>query len=142
MPRSAAPSAAFPPAGALAAAQYQTLPVFNLQVPTACPGVPPELLLPSRTWRDPQAYEQQLRHLAQLCVANFEKFLVGAGIRFVLVCCSLGRARRAGCVGSLPSTRCRQPFPLLCNVPSAPQDGGGYVSPEVARSIAAAGPSP
>lgn len=76
--------------GALAGAQYQTLPVFNLQVPTACPGVPSELLLPSSSWADGAAYERELRQLAQRFVSNFERFLVS-----LCLCGSW-----SGCVGS------------------------------------------
>lgn len=64
--------------GELAAAERQTLPLFNLQAPTSCPGVPPELLLPSTTWVDKEAYSQQLVQLAALFVANFKKFEGGS----------------------------------------------------------------
>ena len=39
-------------AGALDAVPYETDPVFNLDVPAACPGVPPEVLKPRATWSD------------------------------------------------------------------------------------------
>lgn len=54
--------------------------MFNLQVPTSCPGVPPELLLPSASWADKEGYECELRQLAQRFVTNFERFLVSWGV--------------------------------------------------------------
>lgn len=47
---------------------------FGLQVPTACAGVPPELLDPRGTWSDPQAYDEQARQLAELFRENFRPF--------------------------------------------------------------------
>ena len=64
-------------AGELEAAAYTTLPTFNLQVPTACSGVPPEILLPAATWVDREAYGETLGHLAALFVDNFRLFLPG-----------------------------------------------------------------
>lgn len=65
--------------GELAAAQCATLPVFNLQVPTSCTGVPAQLLQPCGTWADREAYDQQRRELAGMFVANFRKFEDGGG---------------------------------------------------------------
>lgn len=41
------------------------------------PGVPPQLLLPARTWPDPRAYDMTLRALAQLFAANFLQLMAG-----------------------------------------------------------------
>ena len=60
--------------GALDGVQHVTDPVFGLQVPTFCPGVPDELLQPRRTWRDPEAYDRKARELAAQFVKNFEQF--------------------------------------------------------------------
>ena len=49
-------------------------PVFNLEVPVSCPGVPDEVLDPKSTWDDPEAYDEQARELAQMFVKNFERF--------------------------------------------------------------------
>lgn len=67
--------------GALAAAPYATLPVFNLQMPTSvdAPGVRSELLHPGACWADQEAYGQQLRRLAALFAANFRQFEDGGG---------------------------------------------------------------
>jgi len=52
----------------------RTDPVFGLQVPLACPGVPAALLDPRSTWRDPAAYDAQARWLAGQFRDNFNAF--------------------------------------------------------------------
>ncbi len=49
-------------------------PVFNLTVPTRCPGVPDEILDPRRTWSDAAAYDAQARRLAERFAENFEGY--------------------------------------------------------------------
>ena len=51
-----------------------TDPVFGLEVPVECPGVPAEVLDPRNTWNDKQAYDQQARKLAQQFEDNFRKY--------------------------------------------------------------------
>jgi phosphoenolpyruvate carboxykinase (ATP) len=69
--------------GALDAVEYRAHPVFNLQTPTACPGVPPTVLDPRGTWRDPGAYDAQAGRLAHMFTENFEEFeqAVGAEVK-------------------------------------------------------------
>jgi phosphoenolpyruvate carboxykinase (ATP) len=47
---------------------------FGVQVPTACAGVPSELLDPRGTWSDGRAYDEQARRLAELFHENFRQF--------------------------------------------------------------------
>jgi phosphoenolpyruvate carboxykinase (ATP) len=54
---------------------YELDPIFNVYVPTTCPGVPSNILKPRNTWTDGDAYDKQARQLAQLFVDNFSKFL-------------------------------------------------------------------
>jgi phosphoenolpyruvate carboxykinase (ATP) len=61
-------------AGALAQVPTEPDPVFRLEVPTDVPGVPPEVLQPRRTWKDPAAYDAQAKKLAQMFRDNFDKF--------------------------------------------------------------------
>jgi len=49
-------------------------PIFGLEVPQTCPGVPPEVLQPRSTWQDPQAYDAQARKVAGMFVENSKKF--------------------------------------------------------------------
>ena len=60
--------------GELNSATYDTLPVFNLQYPTACHGVPSEILNPRNTWADKNAYDEKARKLAHSFVQNFEQY--------------------------------------------------------------------
>ncbi|KAL1923158.1 uncharacterized protein VTP21DRAFT_9534 [Calcarisporiella thermophila] len=75
--------------GALSQAEYEPFPVFNLQVPKACPGVPSEMLNPIRAWKDQGAFQAQVRKLAGLFSKNFERYqteasqdVVNAGPKF------------------------------------------------------------
>jgi len=60
--------------GALDAVAYEREPFFGLEIPTACPGVPPELLRPRATWKDPAAYDAQARRLAAMFRDNFRAY--------------------------------------------------------------------
>ncbi len=50
---------------------------FGLRVPTRCPGVPPEILIPGNTWKDSEQYEKTRRKLVDLFVRNFKQFRDG-----------------------------------------------------------------
>ncbi len=52
-------------------------PVFGLQIPVVCPGVPSEVLNPRNTWKDAAAYDQAARVLAGRFKKNFERFAEG-----------------------------------------------------------------
>ncbi len=57
-------------------------PVFGLAVPTACPGVPGEVLNPRATWPDPAAYDARATDLAARFRQNFQQFeQVAAAVR-------------------------------------------------------------
>jgi phosphoenolpyruvate carboxykinase (ATP) len=60
--------------GQLDAVGYHTDPIFNLEVPVSCPGVPREVLRPRNTWSDQAAYDAQAKKLAQMFVDNFKTF--------------------------------------------------------------------
>jgi phosphoenolpyruvate carboxykinase (ATP) len=49
-------------------------PMFRVHVPTACPGVPPEVLKPRDTWPDKAAYDSMARELAKRFNENFKQF--------------------------------------------------------------------
>ncbi len=53
---------------------FETDPVFGLSVPTVCPGVPSELLMPRNTWSDKAAYDAKAQELLAMFTKNFEKF--------------------------------------------------------------------
>lgn len=58
-------------------AETVTEPHFGLQVPTSCPGVPAELLIPRNTWKDQAAYDKTIAKLVGLFRKNFEKYEAG-----------------------------------------------------------------
>jgi phosphoenolpyruvate carboxykinase (ATP) len=48
--------------------------VFNLEVPSECPGVPPEVLDPRGTWPSADEYDAQAAKLARMFADNFRTF--------------------------------------------------------------------
>ena len=60
--------------GALDAVRYQRHPIFNVEMPTTCPGVPDAVLDPRSTWPDKEAYDAQAKKLAGMFVENFKTF--------------------------------------------------------------------
>jgi phosphoenolpyruvate carboxykinase (ATP) len=60
--------------GELSQATTVTESTFDLAIPTACTGVPTELLIPKNAWANPSSYDEKAAHLAKLFNANFEKF--------------------------------------------------------------------
>jgi phosphoenolpyruvate carboxykinase (ATP) len=63
--------------GALDHAAYERDPVFNIDVPKACPEVPADVLKPRQTWSDGAAYDEQASKLARMFAENFKKFTDG-----------------------------------------------------------------
>ena len=60
--------------GELEKAEFVTDPYFGVAVPTSCPNVPEELMIPANTWRDKAAYEAKAKELARSFVENFKKY--------------------------------------------------------------------
>jgi phosphoenolpyruvate carboxykinase (ATP) len=54
--------------------KYDTLPVFGLNFPVACPGVPAEILNPRNTWSDKNSYDSKAAQLAAAFVKNFDQY--------------------------------------------------------------------
>jgi phosphoenolpyruvate carboxykinase (ATP) len=48
--------------------------VFGVQIPTSCPNVDSNILVPKNTWGDETAYEAQAKKLGKLFNENFEKY--------------------------------------------------------------------
>ena len=63
--------------GKLAKAKFVTDPVFGFQIPTACDGVPANILNPQKTWKDKKAYMEKYQALAKAFVENFKKYEAG-----------------------------------------------------------------
>ena len=60
--------------GQLDNVEYKKHPVFNLDMPTTCPGVPDGVLDPRSTWPDAAKYDEQATKLAKMFVDNFKTF--------------------------------------------------------------------
>jgi phosphoenolpyruvate carboxykinase (ATP) len=60
--------------GQLDEVAYELDPIFNVEVPQSCPGVPAQVLKPRSTWKDPAAYDAQAHKLARMFVENFKTF--------------------------------------------------------------------
>ncbi|MBI2729867.1 MAG: phosphoenolpyruvate carboxykinase (ATP) [Sphingobacteriales bacterium] len=65
--------------GKLNKAAYETMPVFDLNIPKECPNVPGEILNPRNTWADKNAYDTAAKNLAQQFRNNFEKYASAVG---------------------------------------------------------------
>ena len=64
--------------GELDKVKFDELPIFRLQIPTSCTGVPAELLNPRLTWADKSAYDSKATDLASRFIKNFAQYADGA----------------------------------------------------------------
>jgi phosphoenolpyruvate carboxykinase (ATP) len=64
--------------GDLDKGKFETLPVFNLAMPTAIKDVPTELLNPRNAWKDKDAYDVKANNLAASFVKNFAQYAANA----------------------------------------------------------------
>ena len=55
-------------------APTKKIPYFNLEVPTALPGVDPKILDPRDTYADPAIWEEKAKDLAGRFIKNFKKY--------------------------------------------------------------------
>lgn len=69
--------------GSLNNAAFVTDPIFGLAIPTSCPNVPDEVLIPKNTWQDAAAYQAQAQKLANLFIKNFEKYKAGSSAAII-----------------------------------------------------------
>jgi phosphoenolpyruvate carboxykinase (ATP) len=60
--------------GTLNNVKYVVDDIFGLAIPTSCPDVPSEILIPSSTWEDKKEYEKTARELAKRFQENFKKY--------------------------------------------------------------------
>ncbi len=60
--------------GRLEGVAWRTDPVFGIEVPTECPGVPTEILDQRSTWASPSEYDHRARELAERFIRNFAQF--------------------------------------------------------------------
>ncbi len=60
--------------GSIEKAETKTMPIFNLEVPTALPGVDSAILDPRDTYADAKEWEEKAKDLANRFINNFEKY--------------------------------------------------------------------
>ena len=60
--------------GSIEAAPTKRIPFFDLEIPTALPGVDPAILDPRDTYADPALWEEKARDLAGRFINNFAKY--------------------------------------------------------------------
>ncbi|MBP2845119.1 phosphoenolpyruvate carboxykinase (ATP) [Dickeya oryzae] len=60
--------------GSIDDAETQTLPLFELAIPTALPGVDPAILDPRNTYASVEQWEEKAHDLAQRFITNFDKY--------------------------------------------------------------------
>ena len=77
--------------GELEGARYVTEPHFGLSVPEAVAGVTTALLLPERSWPDPEMYRAKALELARKFHANFDRFRAEADPEVIAVGPLVGR---------------------------------------------------
>jgi phosphoenolpyruvate carboxykinase (ATP) len=60
--------------GELDKAKFTKDPIFGFEIPDQCAGVPSDILIPSNTWADKDAYKKKATELASYFIKNFEKY--------------------------------------------------------------------
>jgi phosphoenolpyruvate carboxykinase (ATP) len=60
--------------GSILDAEFETLDVFNLQIPKELEGVNTEVLNPRTTWSEKEKYDASVMKLAKMFVENFKKY--------------------------------------------------------------------
>jgi len=60
--------------GTLAAGEFRKEEFFGLMIPTACPGVPAEVLDPLNVWADKPNYKETAKALVDMFRKNFEQY--------------------------------------------------------------------
>jgi phosphoenolpyruvate carboxykinase (ATP) len=61
--------------GSIEKSEFETLPIFNLEIPLSLDGVDTEVLNPRNTWEDIEAYDETKKKLAGMYIDNFKKYL-------------------------------------------------------------------
>ncbi len=60
--------------GTLDSVSYETLPIFNLEIPRNIPGIDSRILNPRNNWSDPEQWDRQAIELAEKFISNFAHF--------------------------------------------------------------------
>ena len=60
--------------GKLDNAEYETMPIFNLEIPKDVPGVNSAILNPRGMWKNKEEYDEIAKKLAKMFIENFKNF--------------------------------------------------------------------
>lgn len=60
--------------GSIENSEFESMPIFHLEVPKALHDVDPTILNPRNSWQDKADYDKQAKKLAQMFIDNFKKF--------------------------------------------------------------------
>jgi phosphoenolpyruvate carboxykinase (ATP) len=60
--------------GSIENSEFETMPIFNLQIPKSLKGVDKKFLNPRNSWPKPEGWDVAARSLAQKFISNFENF--------------------------------------------------------------------
>lgn len=60
--------------GTLETAEFDTMPIFNLQIPNTLDGVDAQILNPRNVWDNKEEYDTIAKQLAEMFIANFNNF--------------------------------------------------------------------
>ncbi|HEY3781911.1 MAG TPA: phosphoenolpyruvate carboxykinase (ATP) [Fimbriimonadaceae bacterium] len=63
--------------GELDGVEFEKDPIFGLEVPKTCPGVPDAVLIPRNTWADKAAYDVQAKKLFDMFEENYKVYVQG-----------------------------------------------------------------
>jgi phosphoenolpyruvate carboxykinase (ATP) len=55
-------------------AEYETIPIFGLNIPKSINNVKAEILNPRNLWSNPEAWDEAAKNLAEKFISNFESF--------------------------------------------------------------------
>jgi len=60
--------------GSLDQAEFETMPIFGLQIPKKVNGVESSILDPRNAWKDKADYDKTIKNLAELFIKNFQHY--------------------------------------------------------------------
>jgi len=60
--------------GSIEGSAFESMPLFNLQVPTSINGVESSLLNPRTAWEDKDAYDKAAKKLAEMFIENYHQY--------------------------------------------------------------------
>jgi phosphoenolpyruvate carboxykinase (ATP) len=60
--------------GKIEDAEFETMPIFNLDIPKSLPDINSKILNPRINWKDKNEYDATANRLAQMFVDNFKRF--------------------------------------------------------------------